>query len=274
MRQLTALGLAVAILVAGCGGPRGPRPLTIFAASSTTDALSEVLAAFDSGSDRWRVNFASSSSLATLVSRGVEADIFLSASADWAERVMRAVPDSRRYDLLTNSLVVIVPRDSKLQIDSLSALAADAVQRLAIADPFAVPAGIYARRHLRQGELWERIETRIVATADVRKTLALVEQGAADAGIVYTTDASSSSRVRVALRLPDLHPPIVYPLIRTHHIHQDALVDELVEFICGERAAAIFERHGFRRLAISSGSDKESAPGTESAPATAQGEPR
>ena len=239
-----------------CGLPAGgciraahdERPVTVFAAASTIDAMSEILESFDAGATNVRVNYASSSALAMLVTRGTEADIFLSANQDWADRVQQSVNDFDRIDLLGNSLVVIAPEDSPLQVNELATLSSTVIRRIAIADPFVVPAGIYARQQLVAAGLWQRIEPRVAATADVRQALALVEQQAADVGVVYATDADSSKLVKVLMRLPGSDSTIVYPLLLLRKPNQNAVVTDLYEFLKSDTAKAIFERHGFRFL--------------------------
>ena len=76
------------------------------------------------------------------------------------------------------------------------------MRRLALGDPEAVPAGIYARRWLEGRGLWERLRGRVVPTLDVRAALAAVESGAAEAGIVYRTDARDLAARARGLRGP------------------------------------------------------------------------
>ncbi len=66
------------------------------------------------------------------------------------------------------------------------------IRRLAIGDPAAVPAGVYARRYLEQRGLWTAYEPRIVPTTNVRAALAAVETGSVDAAIVYVTDLAAA----------------------------------------------------------------------------------
>ena len=78
---------------------------------------------------------------------------------------------------------------------------------LALADPKAVPAGIYAREYLRKQNLWTAIEPKVIPTANVRAALAAVASGNADAGIVYKTDAAISKQVTVAYEIPARRRP-------------------------------------------------------------------
>jgi len=117
---------------------------------------------------------------------------------------------AERVALLSNRLVVVVPPSSRLVVRGPSDLLA--VERLALADPQVVPAGAYARQWLEKVGQWAAVRERVVPTLDVRAALAAVESAAADAGVVYRTDALQSARVRVAYEVPAADaPPIVYP---------------------------------------------------------------
>ena len=76
------------------------------------------------------------------------------------------------------------------------------VRRLALADPQAVPAGVYARTWLESLGLWKEIADKVVPALNVRAALSAVESENADAGIVYRTDAAVSKRVKVAFTVP------------------------------------------------------------------------
>ena len=96
---------------------------------------------------------------------------------------------------------------------SVREIADPAFKRIAIGDPAAVPAGVYAKQYLEKEGLWAAVQARIVPTGSVRAALAAVESGAADAG-----DRLSNRRPRraasatVAWVVPaDRGPRIVYP---------------------------------------------------------------
>jgi molybdate transport system substrate-binding protein len=115
---------------------------------------------------------------------------------------------------------------------------------VSLANPEAVPAGRYARAWLEGQGLWACVAERVVPGSDVRAALAVVESGAAPAGVVYATDAATSRRVRVALVVPrEAGPPIAYSLALLDGAVQPAAA--LYSFLKGPEAAAVFTRHGF-----------------------------
>lgn len=117
--------------------------------------------------------------------------------------------------------------------------------RLAMGDPAHVPAGIYGKRALENLGIWKGIENSLAPARDVRAALALVERGETPCGIVYSTDAAGSSKVRVAGIFPlESHPPIVYPVALVNG-RKNAAAVRLLGFLKGDAARALFESYGF-----------------------------
>ena len=162
-------------------------PVTIFAAASTTDAVTEIAAAYTAETGGMlRPVFAASSTLARQIAQAAPADLYLSASIAWMEHLQsEALVDAKSlWPLLANRLVLIAPADSPLQIkltpqaDLGSTLGRG---RMAIGDPAHVPAGIYARQALESLGLWTQVADKLAQSSNVRAALALVERGEAAA---------------------------------------------------------------------------------------------
>ena len=86
----------------------------------------------------------------------------------------------------------------------------------------------------------------LVPTLDVRAALAAVESGAVDAGIVYRTDATISSKVRVVFVVSN-GPAITYSVAKLARSKSSA-AQRFVDFAAGEEGRAVFERRGFAVL--------------------------
>jgi molybdate transport system substrate-binding protein len=130
--------------------------VNVYAAASLTDVLKEIAVNYEQqSSDKIVFNFGASSLLARQITEHAPADIFFSADEAKMDELQKAgliVTETRR-DLLSNSLVVIVPNDSSLAIASPDQLLSK-TQKIAIADPRAVPAGIYTKEYLSGIGLW------------------------------------------------------------------------------------------------------------------------
>jgi len=222
--------------------------VNVYAAASLTDVLKEIAARYEKqSSDKIVFNFGASSLLARQITERAPADIFFSADEAKMDDLQKAgliVNDTRR-DILSNSLVIVVPNDSQLTIESPENLLTK-VQRIAVADPRAVPAGIYTKEYLSGIGLWDKLESKIVPTESVRAALAAVESGNVDAGFVYRTDADISKKVKIAFGVPsEKGPAIRYPVALVKGGKNKSAAEDFLRYLQSDSAGKLFERYGF-----------------------------
>jgi molybdate transport system substrate-binding protein len=229
---------------AGCSSKSSG--LHLFAAVSTREAVEQIARDHESQTGTpVTCSFAASSTLARQIEQGADADLFLSADERWADYLSEKGLGAERRDLRANRLVVVTPEGHPLHLRTIADLAGNEVMRLALAlDP--VPAGHYAREALEKAGIWEHLKERVREAGDVRATLAIVERGESDAGIVYVTDAAASKKVQTALVVPEnLHAPIRYPLVLLRRSSSPA-ARALYDFLGSEKARANFHTAGFQ----------------------------
>lgn len=239
------LWAALAALLSAASPARADE-VTVYAAASLTDVLQEAAKAFE-GSTSHRVvfNFGGSNDLARQIKAGAPAEIFFSADKTQMDEVARAghvAGLGDRIDVLSNALVVVVPAASAAKVAAPADL--KPLGRIALANPEAVPAGVYARKFLASEGVWDGLKDKVVPTLDVRAALAAVEAEHADAAVVYRTDAARSRRVRVAYEVPrDKGPAIVYPLALLTGAKPAAALFR--DYLVSDAARALYETHGF-----------------------------
>ncbi len=242
--------VALLVLASVPGGQSPPPPaITVSAAISLTSVLEEVAKAYTAaGGGPVRFNLAASNVLARQILNGAPADLFISADEaqlDLVEQGGLAIPGTRT-NIAGNQLVVIASAERAVLIRDHFARAPAQIRRLAIGDPAAVPAGVYARQYLESIGAWQAYEPRLIPTTNVRAALAAVDSGAADAAIVYATDAPIARHAAVALRVPrEQGPRIVYPAALLTSSRNPAEGKRFLAFLTGREASAIFARHGF-----------------------------
>jgi molybdate transport system substrate-binding protein len=242
--MVVALSVLLAVLSqAPAGGP-----LTVSAAISLGEALEDAAAAFrGSGGAAIALNLAGSNVLARQIAAGAPVDVFISADdaqMDVVERAGLIVPGTR-VPLVGNQLVVVV-EEGRSDVASIQDLASARIRRIAIGDPEAVPAGLYARLYLERIGLWAQLAPRVVPSSNVRAALVAVQNGAADAAIVYATDARIASGVRVAVSIGGRYAPrIVYPAAVVKASRQPAEAARFLAFLQTAGARRIFEARGF-----------------------------
>ena len=225
----------------------------VFAAASTTNAVQDICNLFkEKGMGDATPSFASSSTLAKQIENGAPAGVYLSANQKWMNYLeeKEMIVKSSRFDLLANRIVLIAPLDSKLdnvEIKpgfALSKLLGD--NKLSMGDPDHVPAGMYAKQALESLGAWEKIAAQVARSKDVRAALALVERGECPLGIVYSTDAAVSKKVKVVGLFPeDSHRPIVYPAALVAGHENDSAAKAFFEFLKTADSKSIFEKYGF-----------------------------
>lgn len=225
-------------------------PVRVFAASSLTEALTDVADAYArTGRARPTLVFGASSALARQIAAGAPAAIYFSADATWMDDLAARglLAAGSRRSLLSNRLVLVVPAATPTRIAvrpgfDFARLIGDG--RWSTGDPDAVPVGRYARAALINLGVWSAVEGRLARAENVRAALAFVETGAARAGIVYATDARASRKVVVAGVFPQTsHPPIVYPVAALGR--PDAATRDFLAFLSGPRARAAYTARGF-----------------------------
>jgi len=230
-----------------------PRPVTVFAAASLTDALEQLGIDFTRSTGvRVRFSFAASSVLARQIEAGAGADMFFSADQAWMDYLQQRgrINAATRRDLLGNRLVLIAPADSTLQLKispDFALLSALGGRRLATGDPDSVPVGRYARSALTSLGVWQDVEDRLVRAEDVRHALMFVARGEVPLGIVYASDAHADQDVRVIDVFPaDSHLPITYPVALTRGASAEA--SRFLDFVQGPAGRATFGNQGFEVL--------------------------
>jgi len=223
--------------------------LHVFAAASLTDAMQEIGAGFEKQTGiHVSPNFGASSLLARQIEEGAPADVFLSADEAKMDQLQKRglIDPTSRKDLLGNSLVIVAPTDSSLTISTPADLLKPEIGKIALADPAAVPAGIYARQLLTHETLWEKLKTKVVPTENVRAALAAVEAGNAEAAFVYKTDAAISKRVRVVYAVPEKDSRAIrYPVAIVKETKSRAAAAQFIVYLQSAASTAVFERFGF-----------------------------
>lgn len=256
MLRIAGLFTAFVILAGASLSPAAAedKTITVFAAASMRNALDEVDAAYTAKTGvKFSVSYAASSVLARQIEQGAPADVFVSADTDWMDYTIskKTIDEPSRVNLLGNSIVLIAPKDSKIdnvaitQGFDLAKLAGDG--RIATGDVKSVPVGKYAKAALEKLGAWQAAEPKFAMAESVRAALTLVARGEAALGIVYSTDAKVEPGVKIVGTFPaESHPAIIYPVAAT--THAKAGTNDYLAFLRSSAAKTILEKYGFKFL--------------------------
>lgn len=224
--------------------------ITVSAAASLTEAFTDVEKEFETENPDIDVvcNFAASGTLRTQIEGGATVDVFASAAEDQMDKLASKglIYNDTREDFVKNSLVMIVPSGNVLGITSMKDLTKPEVEKISIGNPDTVPAGKYAKEALTIAGIWDSVSNKTILAENVKQALVYVETGEADAGFVFSTDASSaeSGSIEVITSVP-VTTPITYPIAvisSTQHKENSQL---FIDFVTGEKGKSILGQYGF-----------------------------
>jgi molybdate transport system substrate-binding protein len=255
VRRIATVGLLA--LATACGGEKkaaeGPGEVTVFAAASLRESMQELGAAFQKQSGtKVTFNFAGSNDLAHQIVAARGMDLFLSASPAWMDSVQHAgrVSQGSRRDVLSNTLVIVANGRQNWTVTDPCALATLPFKHLALGDPQAVPAGIYAKKWMSGVQcggrsLWDAVQSRVAPEPDVRAALGLVASDPDVAGMVYRTDQlSQAAKTRVVYEVRN-GPPIRYTLAQLGEGRDSAHAKAFADYVAGPDGARVFAKYGF-----------------------------
>ena len=277
---LVTVVLLAWLLMAACSGPTNasrptPRPtriagtpsvattpepargqITVYAASSLTDAFRDLGKSFESAYPESKVtfNFAASSALATQITEGAPADVF--ASADNAQMmVVTEKGYAEQSKVFAENLAVIAVPSDDTAVRSLEDLAKPGIKLvLANAD---VPVGRYAREILLKASAGGAIDPHFYDDvlrnlqsneANVRAVLVKVQLGEADAGVVYQTDIAAAGGDVKAVEIPRQYNVVArYLVAAIPQSKNPAGAHAFIDYLMSDAGQAILAKYGFNK---------------------------
>jgi len=240
----------LALAGASCGSSesRTTEPVSgdvvVFAASSLTEAFTEMATAFEADHREAHItfNFAGSGDLVTQIGQGAPADIF--ASADDAN--MKKLTDAGEtvgdpVSIAKNTMEIIVEKGNPKGIATVADLAKPDTIVVLCADT--VPCGRSAAAVLRNAAVTltpKSLEDK------VKGVVTKVTAGEADAGIVYVSDVRAAGDAVSGVEIPtDINVINDYPVTLTKEARNPAAATAFMTFMTSAAGHAILAKHGF-----------------------------
>lgn len=239
----------------GCAAVKPPDPrqqLTVFAASSLSDAVDALADAFEADHPGVvvRTHYASSSQLAAQLMEGVQADVFASANEIQMGHVVAAgLTAAQEQVFATNQLTIIVPADNPAGIESPTDLALPGIS-LVLAAP-QTPIRVYSDEVIAMlgGHAFQEAVYANLASEEtnVRQVVAKIALGEADAGIVYGSDITPDVADLVAqIPLPEaLNVTARYPAARLTASQNQDLAQDFIDFMLSSDGQMLLIAWGF-----------------------------
>ncbi len=259
MKKFAALVLALTLVFAltACGGNSKKVELTVFAAASMQETLTEIGEKYkeDHSNITLTFNFDSSGTLQTQIEEGAVCDIFISAG----RKQMNALEEGgsilagSRFDLLENKAALAVPEGNPAGISSFDQLrsALEAGTVLLAMGNSDVPVGQYTQKIFAY---WGLDETALAASgcltygSNVKEVATQVSEGAVDCGIIYGTDAFTAGLTVVDTATEEMCGQVIYPAaVLAGSAHSDE-AQAFLDYVRSSGGAGVLESVGFTPL--------------------------
>src|SRR5262245_30379560 len=238
------------------------KTLTVFAASSLTDAFGEIKGAFEKANPGVTVtySFGASNTLATQLSQGAPADIFASANATQMNAAITAKRIAGKpRTFAKNRLILIVPADNPAKIATLKDLEKPGVKIVLAAK--GVPVRDYTETMLSKlaklsdyGPDYQAAFMKNVVSeeANVRQVSAKVALGEADAGFVYRSDVTPDITSKVTIiQIPDsVNTLATYPIAVTNDSANPDLAKKYIDYVLSDEGQKTLVKWNFNSAII------------------------
>lgn len=260
-----ALALSCAVLSPAALAQAAPVELTVFAAASLTETLTQIAERYQLEHPDVSIvfNFDSSGTLKTQIQEGAPCDLFISAGQKQMNQLdiasgkeqnpdgLDLVAEGTRVDLLENRVALVVPEGSgNTEISGFDALAKALENRsllLAMGNSD-VPVGQYTQKILAYYGLDEAALAKdgcVTYCSNVKEVVTQVIEASVDCGVVYGTDAYSAGLTPVGYATPDMCGQVIYPAAVMKNAAQPEAAKAFLDALAAPEAMAAFEAVGF-----------------------------
>lgn len=234
--------------------------LNVFAAASMTETLTEIQEMYKEVAPNVTLvfNFDSSGTLKTQIQEGADCDVFISAAQKQMNQLdkdadpevntegLDYVLEGTRVNLLENKVVLAVPDGNPKDIESFEDLGTDKLSLLALGNED-VPVGQYSTEILTNLGILDSLEaeSKITYGSNVKEVTTQVSEAAADAGIIYATDAFSAGLTVVDQAEGDLCKQVIYPAAVLNISKNPEAAKEFLAYLQTDTCMQVFEAVGF-----------------------------
>ena len=271
MKKLLALvmALAMALALCACGGDSAAEDveLTVFAAASMEETLTEIGDMYMAENEGVTVvfNFDSSGTLKTQIQEGAVCDVFISAGQTQMDQLditadasvntegLDFVLEGSRFDLLENKVALVVPEGNPAGIESFEDMR-DGLESgtimLAMGNSD-VPVGQYTQKifdHYGLDEAALAESGCITYGTNVKEVATQVAEATVDCGVIYATDAFSENLTVVDTATAEMCGQVIYPAAVLNISEHQEQAQDFLDFVVSDAGREVLESVGFTPL--------------------------
>lgn len=250
------VGFILTSLLTTCA--TAPQPLTIFAAASLTEALTDLAQAFETAhpDSTLQLNFAGSQTLRLQLEAGARADLFISANEGHMMALYAQGSVNQPTVFAQNRLAVIVPANNPAQLTRLADLSRPNLKLVLAAET--VPIGGYSRQLLRNlnqapaltPNFANTVLQNLVSEEDnVKGVLSKITLGEADVGLVYQSDALAAAEAVQTIPVPtEWNVTANYFMAILANSSQKKQAEQVMAFILSTEGQTLLRKHDIQPI--------------------------
>ena len=241
--------------------------LTIFAAASMTETLTEIEALYEDDNPNVNLvfNFDSSGTLKTQIQEGAVCDLFISAGQKQMNQLditadtevntegLDYVKEDSRIDILENKVTLCVSEDNTAGIktfDDWAAALKEGTILMAMGNSD-VPVGQYTQKILEYYGLDEaELASKGVISygSNVKEVTTQISEGSVDCGVIYCTDAYSAGLNITDYAEAEMCGQVIYPAAVLKTSENQEAAQAFLDYLLTDECMTIFEKVGFSRV--------------------------
>lgn len=272
MKKQIVLLLPLCLLILGCMAcgakqQEASTELTVFAAASLTETLTEIEAIYEEEHPNIDLifNFDSSGTLKTQIQEGAVCDLFLSAGQKQMDQLditadpevntegLDYVLEGSRVDLLENKVVLCVSENAQSEVASFDewAAALDAGTIFMAMGNSDVPVGQYTQKILNYYGMEEQklAQNGVISYgSNVKEVTTQIQEGSVDCGIIYCTDAYSAGLTVQDAATAKMCGQVIYPAAVLKESEYLEEAKAFLQYLQTDRCMEVFEKVGFSVL--------------------------
>lgn len=185
------------------------------------------------------------------IRQGAPFDLLFSADRDYPRALVQAGLGGPGGEVVyaVGRLAVWLPPGARVRLEGsgLTALAAPAVRRIAIANPATAPYGRAALAALAAAGIEADVKDRLVLGQNASQAAQFAQSGAADAALIplSLTFAPELREGRTWVVPAALHPPLEQSALVLGRARNPALAEAFLRWVTGPAGREILARHGY-----------------------------
>jgi molybdate transport system substrate-binding protein len=226
-----------------------PEEINVAAASNLTDAFTELGREFTARTGiSVRYSFGATADLEKQIENGAPFDVFASADVEHVDALSSKglVTPGTSNIYARGHLVLWIPPGSQLTLNRIEEITRTDVERIAIAKPDVAPYGRATLEALRELNLWQQVEPKVIYGQNVSQTKQYAATGNAEVAFIplALVKANEGESIEVDERL---HQPINQAIAVLKDSPQQEAARRFLDFVLSFEGQALLERYGYRK---------------------------